>query len=119
MSKLLPKTSVLTLSTNENLSIRPLTAFEVLSHARMLAEKIKGLEGDIDVVSLLLDVATTHQPELAKIIAVSCTKSVEWVTALTLEDMLAIAAEIVAVNISAQKKTPALLTQLVNRLNMS
>lgn len=119
MSKLLPKNSVVTLSTGEVVSVRPLTAFELLSHARLIADKLKSLEGDIDVLSLVIDVVTTHKDEVAQLLALSCTKGQSWAETLMLDDFIAIAIEVVSVNISAQKKTPALLAQLVAKLNMS
>lgn len=119
MSKLLPKNSVVTLSTGEVVSIRPLTAFELLSHARLIADKLKSLEGDIDVLSLIIDVVTTHRDEVAQLLALSCTKEQAWAEALMLDDFIAIAIEVVSVNVSAQKKTPQLLAQLVAKLNMS
>lgn len=119
MSKLVPKHTVLALSTGETVAIRPLNAFELITHGRVLAEYVKTLDSDADVLTLILDGVGKHQDAVAAIIAASCTKEVSWVLALQLEDLIAIAAEVISVNITAQKKTPALLAKLVSKLNLS
>lgn len=117
MSNLLPAIAPLTLTTGERITVRALTAFEILAKAQFLIDHLKSVEGDIDVIKLLMQVGTTHADQLADLIAISCTKDQAWAKQLGLPDLLAIAAEVIAVNTAAQKKTPELLMQLLGRLS--
>lgn len=118
MSNLLPKNAVLPLSTGEVITVRALTAFELLGCAKVLKDAMSRLqgEGDVDIVTMLIDLAASHPDDIAKLIALSCTKDAGWAKSLELPDMLQVLAEMFSVNIASQKKTPELLMTLMGRL---
>lgn len=117
MSNLLPANTPLVLTTGERITVRALTAFEILAKAQFIISYFKSQTGDVDIVQMLLQVGTTHADELAELVALSCTKDSTWAKSLSLPDLLAIAAEVIAVNTAAQKKTPELLMTLLGRLS--
>ena len=116
MSKLLPKSATATLESGDVLPIRALTAVEILRMAGFFRAQLANMGEGKPLTDVIIDAIATNEQDVLNLIAVSTGKPLDWVIALSLADMLAIAAEMVSVNIAAQKKIPDLLTNLMSRL---
>lgn len=116
MSNLLPKSATVTLESGEVLPVRALTAVEILRMQGFLRAQLVNMGEGKDILAVIVDAVATHEADVLNLIAISTGKPLEWVTAISLPDMLAIGAKLVTLNIAAQKKTPKLLGNLMARL---
>lgn len=116
MSNLLPKSVTVTLEDGTVLPVRALTAVEILRMQGFLRAQLANMGEGKDLVDVLVDAVATHEADVLNLIAISTGKPIAWATVLSLPDMLTIAAELVTLNIAAQKKTPSLLANLFARL---
>ncbi|WP_312587239.1 hypothetical protein [Comamonas terrigena] len=116
MSKLLPRTASVTLEDGETLDIRPLTAVEILRMTGFFRAQLANMGEGKQVMDVLIDAIASSEKEVMTLISLSTGKTMQWALSLSLVDLLAVGVEIVTLNISAQKKVPDLLSQLMDRL---